>query len=728
MSKFAEIRGQMELNEEFKRAEEFVNETNTSVFLTGKAGTGKTTFLRHIVESTPKESIVVAPTGVAAIHARGSTIHSTFGLPLKGFIPVNDPVDHNIANNPHSLGRHLRYRSDKRKLFTEMELLIIDEISMVRADILDAVDYALRYVRKNALPFGGVQILAIGDLFQLSPVVPREEWYTMSPYYAKPYFFESAAWKNLQAVTLELNKVYRQKNEAFLSILNRIRTGETIPEDIDMLNQRIIPKSEAPDIPDTIVLTTHNASADRINMRRLDKLEEKKYQFSASVKGNFSESSYPVESSITLAKGAQVMFVRNDTEEGRYFNGKIGKVVAVDEKTVVVKCGEEPPIEVEPIEWENFTYKVNDDQEIEQEKVGSFTQYPLRLAWAITVHKSQGLTFDRIALDLSRAFAPGQVYVALSRCRTLEGLHFHSPLSLQNILVDRTIVDFYRTARNHSDLEAVLEAGRRQHMALQLKRIFNFKKLDYPLQDWLKKVTSKELDTVNKIHPVRLSNEIRESIHITEKFHIELEALLRHYFRTGEDQALRMRLHKAVEYFSNRLIKNVIEPITEYYDEIRYFSGTTSLQRSTQDLLETYWAFVEKMTRKEFKGDKIYQGTPVKRPPKVEKLAKKANKRKKGSTYDITFELYSKGKTMKEIALMRRLTEGTIFSHFLKLYNQGKLDINLLLEKERLANIISHFDGEIETSTPLSELKSMVPFDTTFQEIRAAKAYYLKEN
>ncbi|MBY5958918.1 AAA family ATPase, partial [Membranicola marinus] len=459
----------MEMNEEFRLAEQFIKETSTSLFLTGKAGTGKTTFLRHIVKASPKDSVVVAPTGVAAIHASGSTIHSMFGLPLKAFVPVNDPVDHNIANNPFSLGRHLRYRKDKRKLLQELELLIIDEISMVRADILDAVDYALRYTRRNSLPFGGVQILAIGDLFQLSPVVRRIEWPVLSPYYSKPYFFESAAWKNLGAVTLELQKVYRQKNETFLSVLNKVRTGTTSPDDIQILNKRVITESEKKQLADTIVLTTHNATADRINQSRLDQLPGSPFKFKAKVNGDFSESAYPVDEAITLVEGAQVMFVRNDTESGRYFNGKIGKVIEVDGDSVKVRCGKEAPIDVEPIEWEKFNYKMNDKDEIIQDKVGSFTQYPLRLAWAITVHKSQGLTFDRIALDLSRSFAPGQVYVALSRCRTLEGLHLHAPLTLQNILVDRTIVDFYKAGQERLDMKNELEAGRRKQLTLRLK-------------------------------------------------------------------------------------------------------------------------------------------------------------------------------------------------------------------------------------------------------------------
>lgn len=717
----------MEMNEEFKLAEQFVNETSTSLFLTGKAGTGKTTFLRHIVKASSKDSVVVAPTGVAAIHAAGSTIHSMFGLPLKAFIPVNDPVDHNIANNPHSLGRHLRYRKDKRKLLQEMELLIIDEISMVRADILDAVDYALRYVRRNNLPFGGVQILAIGDLFQLSPVVRQTEWPALSSYYRKPYFFESAAWKHLGALTLELQKVYRQKNDAFLSVLNRIRTGEANPDDINLLNQRIIPESERDQLSDTIVLTTHNATAHRINEQRLGKLQGKPYEYKAKVKGDFSESSYPVEADITLVKGAQVMFVRNDTESGRYFNGKIGKVVKVDEKSVKVRCGSEVPIEVEPIEWENFRYKINDENEIIQDKIGSFTQYPLRLAWAITVHKSQGLTFDRIALDLSRSFAPGQVYVALSRCRTLEGLHLHAPLSMPNILVDRSIVDFYNSGREGSDLEKELDAGRRRQLVLRLKRIFEFQKLSYPLQEWVKEVATKDLDVVNKVEPVRLSIEIKESVHIVEKFYRELEVLLNRYFRSGEVQPVKQRLHKAVQYFANRLLKNVIQPVTEYYDEIAYISGSKKHQENTLDFIQTLWSFMEGMTRAEFDNELIYQGEPFERPQKIDKALRPKKKSGRESTYDVTHSLHEKGMTLQEIATIRQLTQNTIYSHFVRLYEEEKVDITKLIDKEKLAELLKHFTN-VTKETTLTEIKSRIPFTVTYQEIQAAKAYYLKEN
>lgn len=716
----------MEMNEEFRLAEQFVNETSTSLFLTGKAGTGKTTFLRHIVNASSKNSVVIAPTGVAAIHASGSTIHSMFGLPLKAFIPVDDPVDHNIANNPYSLRKHLKYRRDKRKLLQELELLIIDEISMVRADVLDEVDFALRYVRRNSLPFGGVQVLAIGDLFQLSPVVRRSEWPTLSPYYSKPYFFESKVWKNLGALTLELKKVYRQKNETFLSVLNRIRTGKTTPDDISLLNRRLVSKEDKNTQPDTIVLTTHNATADRLNQERLNKLSGNVYHFKAKVKGNFSESSYPVESDITLKKGAQVMFVRNDTESQRYFNGKIGKVIEVNDEEVTVKCGDEEPIEVERIEWENMQYKLDNKDEIIQDKIGSFTQYPLRLAWAITVHKSQGLTFDKLALDLSRSFAPGQVYVALSRCRTLEGLHLHSPIKRHNILIDKTIVDFYRAGRDKTDIEKKLESGRQRHLSIKLKKLFEFQYIEYPLQEWLTEVAEKNLDVVNKVEPVRWTTEIKECGYIAHKFNSELDALLKRYFRTEEIQPLKQRLHKAVHYFATRIVKNLIEPITEYYDEIAYISGSKGHQRNTLSLIQSLWNLIEGMTEAELKDEKIYQGESIKRPPRLTKAVKRKKKSFQESTYDITLSLHERGLPKEDIASMRQLTENTIYSHFVRLYKEDKVPITELIDKDKLAKLLKHFPN-VSSETTLTEIKTCIPFTTTYQEIKAAKAYFLKE-
>jgi len=716
----------MEVNQEFKLAEQFVEETNTSLFLTGKAGTGKTTFLRKIVESTSKKTVVVAPTGVAAIHAGGTTIHSMFGLPLISFIPVNDPVDHNLANNPSSLGRHLRYRKDKRKLFQELELLIIDEISMVRADLLDAVDYALRYVRHNSEPFGGVQILAIGDLFQLSPVIREEVWYTLRPYYANPYFFEAKSWKELGALTIELQKVYRQKNEQFLEILNRIRSGSMTQEDLKCLNQRQLKEKEAKTVKDTIVLTTHNYTARQINRDRMRELPGKSFRYKAEVEGNFSENAFPVSEELSLKEGAQVMFIRNDMESGRYFNGKIGRVTAINRKEITVTTEEGLDIDVEKITWENKRYSLNSDNEIIQEKIGSFKQYPLRLAWAITVHKSQGLTFEKLILDLEHSFAPGQVYVALSRCRTLEGLHFRSPLLMSGIRVDQTVVDFYQRNKYSSRLQGELDLARQKYLGVRLKKLFHFWKMRDLLSSWLNSVIVKDLNVVHRPESAIMKAEIREYGLIAEKFFRELDYLLSRYFYHSEADPLKKRMNDAIHYFSERIYKNLITPMMNYYTEIEYISGNKKHKEETFEVLNSFWNFLDDLSGASFQNEKLYQGTSFQRPEKWTKSGEKV-KKKKQLTHEVTLALYEKGMSMQEIADVRQVTLATVYNHFVKLYREDKIPISAIVEQDRLARILKHFP-EVEPDTKLTEIKAHLPFTVTFNELKAAKSYLLKED
>lgn len=715
----------MEVNQEFQLAEQFIEETNTSLFLTGKAGTGKTTFLKKIVQTTQKNTMVVAPTGVAAIHAGGATIHSTFGLPLVAFIPVNDPVDHNLANNPSSLGRHLRYRKDKRKLFQELELLIIDEISMVRADLLDAVDYALKYVRHNSQPFGGVQVLAIGDLFQLSPVIRDDVWYTLRPYYRNPYFFEAQSWKDLGAMTIELQKVYRQKNDRFLEILNRIRVGSMTSQDIEHLNQRQMKSENASELKDVIVLTTHNHTARQINRDRMRQLPGKSYRFRAEVAGTFSESAYPVSEELNLKEGAQVMFIRNDVESGRYFNGKIGKITSINRNEIIVTTEEGNRIEVEKITWENKRYKLGPDKEIVQENIGSFKQYPLRLAWAITIHKSQGLTFDQLVLDLAHSFAPGQVYVALSRCRSLEGVYFRSPLKMSAIRVDQTVIDFYQSQQTPDRLQGALDQARRKFLGVRLKKMFQFWKLQDSLDSWLRSAVQKDLNVVNRPSPAIMNGHLKECMQITEKFFRELDYLLSRYFYHSEIEPLRKRMHEAIAYFAGRLHRDLIIPISEYYDEIEYITGSKKHQRETFGLINELWDFLEILTLAEFQNEKLYHGTPFERPEKW--IKKEKEKKKKLRSHEVTFELYGQGMTIEAIAELRQVTKNTIFNHMVKLYEEDKIPVTEILDQERLAEILKHFP-EVTRETPLNDIRKQLPFQVTFNEIRAVKSYYLKEN
>ena len=425
----------MEKDGIFQLAERYVNCTGRSIFLTGKAGTGKTTFLRYITETTSKRYVVLAPTGVAAINAGGSTIHSFFQLPLCPYLPdVKELVtEYQMPERYRSL------RKERQKIIRTLDLLIIDEISMVRADLLDAVDMTLRRYRHNDKPFGGVQLLMIGDAQQLSPVVKESERGYMSQVYPSPYFFHSKALQKLDYVTIELQKVHRQKDAEFLEILNAVRENRVTESVLRALNSRL---HAYEDDGETIRLTTHNAQADSFNSMKLEELPGKLRQFEADVNGDFPENTYPADHVLSLKVGAQVMFVRNDPD-GAYYNGKIGRVTAINSNaSVEVECSDGTTVFVGPVEWENLQYGLNEEGEIMPEVVGTFRQLPLRVAWAITIHKSQGLTFDRVIIDASAAFAFGQVYVALSRCRSLEGISLDSPIRASGICSDAYVASF----------------------------------------------------------------------------------------------------------------------------------------------------------------------------------------------------------------------------------------------------------------------------------------------
>ena len=405
--------------------EEFINKTNEPVFLTGKAGTGKTTLLRKIVESTYKQTIIVAPTGIAALNAGGVTIHSFFQLPFAGFIPDFEEELHIQGSvkleSKKSLMRHFKMNKERQQLIRSTELLIIDEVSMLRADLLDAMDWTFRNVRDQNIPFGGVQVLFIGDLFQLPPVVKPQEWSILHKYYSSIHFFNAHVLKEKPPVYIELSKIYRQQNDDFIEVLNNLRNNCLTQKNIDLLNERVVDKNAIKNKDGIITLTTHNAKADAMNVKALEELKTKIVKFKAEVTGDFPEHLYPIDENLELKKGAQVMFIKNDLGlEKRFYNGKMGVVVELDKEEIIVECTEDKSrIIVEKHEWENMKYQSDPKTgEIEEDVVGTFVQYPLKLAWAITVHKSQGLTFDKAALEVSEVFAPGQAYVALSRLRT----------------------------------------------------------------------------------------------------------------------------------------------------------------------------------------------------------------------------------------------------------------------------------------------------------------------
>jgi transposase len=454
------------INPELHLAQAFVEETNCALFLTGKAGTGKTTFLKNLQKHTDKQLVVTAPTGVAAINAGGVTLHSFFQLPFGPFVPGADRAE----------GRH-RMSREKRNIINSLDLLVIDEISMVRADLLDGVDSVLRRYRRSELPFGGVQLLMIGDLLQLAPVAKEEDWLILRQHYPTPYFFSATALSRVELVTIELKHIYRQSDPRFIDLLNQIRDNRLDQAALTLLNSRYQP--DATPGEGTITLCTHNSFADAINRNRLAELPGTSRCFDAGVDGTFPEYAFPTAASLELKVGAQVMFVRNDSsQERRYFNGKIGTVAAMERDKIHVDCEDGARIEVVPVTWENIEYTVDaETSEISQKVVGSFNQYPLKPAWAITIHKSQGLTFDKAVIDAQAAFAHGQVYVALSRCRSFEGLVLRTPITARAIKKDPAVLEFMATMGQRTPTGADLAAAKIRYQESLLHQCYDFANL-----------------------------------------------------------------------------------------------------------------------------------------------------------------------------------------------------------------------------------------------------------
>lgn len=466
-------------NPQLKLASEFVRYTNKNIFLTGKAGTGKTTFLHNLKKEAVKRMIVVAPTGVAAINAGGVTIHSFFQLSFGPQIPGRGRADsiEEYSTAVSDKSQQHKFSREKINIIRSIDLLVIDEISMVRADVLDAIDSVLRRYRDRYRPFGGVQLLMIGDLQQLAPIVKENEWEMLRGYYDSAFFFSSLALRQSELISIELKHIYRQSDERFINILNRVRENRLDADSLSELNKRYIPDFQYNDSEQYITLTTHNNQAQAINSSKLLAIKEEAVNFTATVSGDFPEYSYPSDKVLTLKKGAQVMFVKNDSSrEKLYYNGKIGTVVDIDEEVIWVKCpNEDDAIEVLRAEWQNYKFSIDpNSDEITETVIGTFLQYPLKLAWAITIHKSQGLTFERAIVDAQLSFASGQVYVALSRCKTLEGLVLRSPIQFNSIKTDSTVDSFSRHIEERTPSLQQLEASKREFERQLLLDLFGF--------------------------------------------------------------------------------------------------------------------------------------------------------------------------------------------------------------------------------------------------------------
>lgn len=708
----------MEQNQELRTAWDFVENTGRSIFLTGKAGTGKTTFLKTIVEKSRKRPIVVAPTGVAAINAGGVTIHSFFQLPFSPYVPGAK------VESKFDFGR------EKRKIIASIDLLIIDEISMVRADLLDAVDAVLRRFRNHYQPFGGVQLLMIGDLAQLTPVVTAEDERVLKPYYDTPYFFGSRALQQINYVTIQLEHVYRQQDATFISILNQVRNGHPTEETMMRLNTRckpvFIPSPEEP----YIRLTTHNQLANYYNETELQKLRGRTFQFHAEIKGTFPEYSYPTAETLVLKEGAQVMFIKNDTSgEHLYYNGRIGRVVHVDKQQILVLCeGDAEAIEVEPMEWENTRYTLNEEtREIETEVQGTFKQFPLRLAWAITIHKSQGLTFDRAIIDANQSFAPGQVYVALSRCRTLEGLVLATPLEARAIMNDSR-VDTY-IAQQETEAQRSIEqlpTLKQEYERFLLLQLFDFHSLLYQ-QETMVRIFAEFFyhshSSLKQLHDRALMDLRQQVIDVAEKWQRRIQSLS--YEELHKEEFLE-RVKRSAGYFAKTLDNILAKPLQLTAQvETNNKQATRRLSTALPDEKQTWMACRYLLTKIEEQGFTVSHYLKEKQMSVLDALNENTlkNKRKqkakqepKPKTWEISYQYYQKGMKPDLIAHERGLTLGTIVGHLARYVETGGVDFNDLVSQEH-QQVIENVIQKIGTDNGTTAIKNLCPPDVTYDEI-----------
>ncbi|MFA6831404.1 MAG: HRDC domain-containing protein [Bacteroidaceae bacterium] len=536
-----------------------INETGTSIFLTGRAGTGKTHFLKVLKANSQKQIIVAAPTGIAAINAGGITLHSLFQLPFGIHIPGME--HHRVGNDSNKNEFKLKFSKQKRQLISNMDILVIDEISMVRADMLDAIDEVLRKYKNRFLPFGGVQLLMIGDLQQLPPVVTESEQSLMTQYYDTPYFFGSNALKNLDYLTIELQHIYRQEDPKFISLLNKVRNNRVDSSTLEQLNARFNPTFNPDDNEGYVRLVTHNRQADSLNRRKLQELPMTEHKYKAQIKDKFPSNAFPIDEELALKVGARVMFIKNDpSEDHAYYNGKLGRINHLGLSKVSVLCdGEKTPIDVGPLTWENTIYTVNKETgEIDEMVEGTFQQMPLRLAWAITIHKSQGLTFDKAMIDISGSFAHGQVYVALSRCRSLEGLILNSRLLPHNIITDDQVEAFTNNATAHQLTKSEIDARKLLYFAEQVNNQFDMSILSQRLQAY-ERIFEEFLaqSYPQKTRDLEVATAVfhEEVYNIAQRFANEYQPLCKRADEPQIKQLLQERIHSAARYFAPKLVQ-----------------------------------------------------------------------------------------------------------------------------------------------------------------------------
>lgn len=541
----------IEINPQFEQTLRFINQTQQIIFLTGKAGTGKTTLLKYIKKNTYKQIAVVAPTGVAAINAGGSTIHSFFQFPFTPLLPtLNEYGMLDVARTKLPV---LKHNSQRLNIFRNLELLVIDEVSMVRADLLDQIDLTLRQTRgKRNLPFGGVQVLLIGDMYQLPPVVPREEWSLLNQVYETPFFFDSYVIRQNKPVYIELEKIYRQKEDTFINLLNKVRNNKMDEESLELLNAQYKNNLTQQDYQNHVTLTTHNRKADEINTQNLNALPDKAYKFKCEVTGSFSEKSFPADEELILKKGTRVMFLKNNTEQN-YYNGKIGIITQISDDEIRVKCEEDTSeIIVNREVWQNISYSVDTStKHINEEILGTFTQYPLRLAWAITIHKSQGLTFDKLIIDAAESFSAGQVYVALSRCRSLDGLTLSSRIPAHALHNDNNIVNFAKTKQSHEQVQDIFFASKHAYIKEVLLSLFSLSEqaASHKNYEYILKEHGPHLNADGLLWGKTFFEKLLVLNEVAEKFKAQLNVLIDPSVDVENNDILQERIRKAAAYF-----------------------------------------------------------------------------------------------------------------------------------------------------------------------------------
>ncbi|HEY0680486.1 MAG TPA: AAA family ATPase, partial [Chitinophagaceae bacterium] len=686
----------------FQKAVAFVTQTNSHLFLTGKAGTGKTTFLKYIRDNCSKKTAIVAPTGVAAINAGGVTIHSFFQLPMGTYLPTAesrfDTFDGAI-NNQHTLFKNLKLSGPKKELLQELDLLIIDEISMVRADTLDAIDAVLRNVRKQPLmPFGGVQMLYIGDLFQLPPVVKQDEWKYLQEYYKSPFFFDAEVVRQAPPVYIELKKIYRQSDDAFISILNNIRNNRCTQDDLEHLHQYYQPNFIAQEEDNYITLTSHNEKADAINRSELNKLKDKLHTFRAHISGEFSERSFPAEEELHLKEGAQIMFIKNDKGENRrYFNGKIGVIASISEDDIMISFpGETELLRLETEKWQNIRYRYNKEKDrFEEEELGTFTQFPIRLAWAITIHKSQGLTFDKAIIDAGASFAAGQVYVALSRLTGLGGLVLRSRINPESIRTDERVVQFVKNELSDHRLQETLEAEQQAFIKSTLLKKFAWEKIRSAAEQILDEYDQRKLLNKNVClaWAGALYRSARDQNEVAQKFLKQLEYLLINSDKDGHEK-LHLRMEAAARYFIKEIDENLLNPLIKHIEEVRAWPKIKKYLTELHELRELFRRQKVQVHQALEITRAMYESAEISLLLKLAEggtgavvtdekpegnatdiLPAKKGRTPKGETNRITLKLFRAGKTIAEIAAERSLAASTIETHLASFVPTGEIDV-----------------------------------------------------